>query len=76
VTLLRSTETANKDGLMSRKIKLRTSIADQNKLHLAEEAVRRTTATVSVDRQALINVLIDHGVLCAAIGVDSLEYPA
>jgi hypothetical protein len=62
--------------VMSKKIKLRTSIADEDKLHLAEEAVRRTTTTVNVDRQALINILIDHGVLCGAVGGDSLEYPA
>jgi hypothetical protein len=42
---------------MTKKIKLRTSVIDQDKLHLAD-------------------ILIDHGVLCGAVGVDSLEYPA
>jgi hypothetical protein len=51
---------------MTKKIKLLTSIADQDNLHLAEEAVRRTTATMSVDRRALINILIgQHGPLLA-----------
>jgi hypothetical protein len=44
-------------------------------VHIAEPGVKRSSTTVKVDRQQLINLLIDHGVLCAAIGVDSLEYP-
>jgi hypothetical protein len=61
---------------MSKKIKLLTGVESQDALHLAEQAVKRSSTTVKVDRQQLINLLIDHGVLCAAIGVDSLEFPA
>jgi hypothetical protein len=60
---------------MSKEIKRLTSIASQDARHLAEQGVKRSSTTVKVDRQQLINPLIDHGVLCAAIGVDSLEYP-
>jgi hypothetical protein len=60
---------------MSKKIKLLTSIASQDALHLAEQAVKRSSTTVKVDRQALINILIDHGVLCAEVGVDNLDCP-
>jgi hypothetical protein len=60
---------------MTRKIKLLTSIASQDALHLAEQAVKRSSTTVKVDRQQLINLLIDHGVLCGAVGVDNLDCP-
>jgi hypothetical protein len=60
---------------MSKKVKLLTSIAAQDALHIAEQAVKRSSTTVKVDRKQLINILIDHGVLCHAVGVDSLEYP-
>jgi hypothetical protein len=61
--------------VMSKTIKLLTSIASQDALHIAEQGVKRSSTTVKVDRQQLINLLIDHGVLCAAIGADSLEHP-
>ena len=60
---------------MSKKIKLLTSIASQDALHLAEQGVKRSSTAVKVDRQQLINLLIDHGVLCAAVGVDNLDCP-
>ena len=60
-----ATETATKDGPMSTKIELLTSIASQDALHLAEQAVKRSSTTVKVDRQQLTNLLIDHGVCCA-----------
>jgi hypothetical protein len=59
--------------VMSKKINLLTSIAAQDALHLAEQGVKRSSTTV--DRQQLINLLIDHGVLCAAAGADNLECP-
>ena len=60
---------------MSKKIRLLTSIASQDALHLAEQGVKRASTTVKVGRQQLINLLIDHGVLCAAAGADNLECP-
>lgn len=59
---------------MSR-LKTLTSVAAQDALHLAEQSVRRTSETVKVDRQMLINLLIDHGVLCAAVGEANIEAP-
>ena len=61
---------------MSKKIRLLTSIASQDALHLAEQGVKRSSTTVKVDRQQLINLLIDHGVLCPAAGADNLDVPA
>jgi hypothetical protein len=60
---------------MSKKIKLLTSIASQDALPLAEQAVKRSSTTVNVDGQQLINILIAHDVLCAAVGVDNLDCP-
>jgi capsule polysaccharide export protein KpsE/RkpR len=60
---------------MSKKIRLLTSIASQDALHLAEQGVKRSSTTVKVGRQQLINFQIDHGVLCAAAGADNLECP-
>jgi hypothetical protein len=60
---------------MSKKIKLLTSIGPQDALHLAEQAVKRSATSVKVDRQQLINLLIGHGVLCGALGVDNLDCP-
>jgi LysR family transcriptional regulator, glycine cleavage system transcriptional activator len=40
---------------LSKKIKLRTSIADQDKLPLAEEAVRRTIARTTLAAWDLLN---------------------
>lgn len=60
---------------MSRKTKLLTSVAAQDALHLAEQTVKRTSTTVKVDRKMLINILIDHGVMCGVIGLDNLEVP-
>jgi hypothetical protein len=37
--------------VMSKKIKLLTSIAAQDALHLAEQGVKRSSTTVKVDRQ-------------------------
>jgi capsule polysaccharide export protein KpsE/RkpR len=62
--------------VMSKKIRLLTSSASQDALHLAEQAVKRSSSTVKVDRQQLINLLIDHGVLCAAVGADNVDVPA
>jgi hypothetical protein len=58
-----------------RRLRLLTSIIAQDALHLAEQGVKRSSTTVKVDRQQLINLLIDHGVLCAAVGVDNLDCP-
>jgi hypothetical protein len=60
----------------SKKIKLLTSIASQDALHLAEQGVKRSSTAVKLDRQQLINLLIDHGMLCAAADADNLDVPA
>jgi hypothetical protein len=42
------------------KSKILTSIGAQDALRRAEQAVKRTSSTVEVDRQQLINLLIDN----------------
>ena len=46
---------------MSKVVKLTLSIDDHDQLHRVLEGTRSTTTTVKVDRQALANLLIDHG---------------
>jgi hypothetical protein len=58
--------------MSARRIKLKTSIAAQDALSLAADSKRET---VRVDRQTIANLLIDHGVMCAAIGESHLEVP-
>lgn len=41
-----------------------------NKLHQSIERTRSTSATVSVDKQALTNLLIDHGKLLSLLKIE------
>jgi hypothetical protein len=49
------------------KLKLTCTQRQFDDLHQAIDKVKRTSTTVKVDKQALINLLIDHGKLVAKL---------
>lgn len=57
------------------KLKLATSVPDQDALALALEARRSTTETIKVPRAALAHILADHGKLVDRVGLSNVEFP-